>query len=86
MTRADRRLCTVRHVVAVKGSGGVSATMIVTVRRGLVWISIEPPFTWEAILEPGKVDELVQTLRQAATAAKGRVSGNQASDVGTAGS
>ena len=25
-------------------------------------MSIVPPFTWEAIMEPGKVDELIQVL------------------------
>jgi hypothetical protein len=50
------------RVVAVAGSGGIAATVIVTVRRGFVWMSIMPPFTWEAILDPGKVDELVGTL------------------------
>lgn len=52
----------VRRKVSVKGSGGVSATVVVTVRRGRVWLSIQPPFTWEAIMEPGKVDELTRTL------------------------
>jgi hypothetical protein len=27
-----------------------------------VWLSIVPPFTWEAIMEPGKVDELIHVL------------------------
>jgi hypothetical protein len=53
------------RVVAVTGSGGIAATVIVTVRRGFVWVSIMPPFTWEAILDPGKVDELVRTLTSA---------------------
>lgn len=50
------------RVVAVTGSGGIAATVIVMVRHGFVWISIMPPFTWEAILDREKVDELVQTL------------------------
>ena len=50
------------RIMTATGSGGVAATVIVTVRRGFVWISIMPPFTWEAILDPGQVDELVQTL------------------------
>jgi hypothetical protein len=56
--------------VAVEGSGGVSATVIVVARRGQVWISIMPPFTWEAILEPIKVDELMHNLALAQEDAK----------------
>lgn len=56
---------TVQRTVSVKGSGGVTATIVVTVRRGNVWVSIEPPFTWSAIMEPGKVAELRRTLAQA---------------------
>jgi hypothetical protein len=52
----------VHRKVSVKGSGGVSATVVVIARRGRVWVSIVPPFTWEAIMEPGKVDELMRTL------------------------
>ncbi len=60
----------VRRTVAVKGSGGVSATVVVTVQQGQVWMSIQPPFTWEAIMEPWKVDELTRTLALAAEGAK----------------
>ncbi|MGH3976304.1 MAG: hypothetical protein ACRDS9_23715 [Pseudonocardiaceae bacterium] len=52
----------VHRKVSVKGSGGISATVIVIARHGKVWVSIVPPFTWEAIMEPGKVDELMRTL------------------------
>lgn len=55
----------VHRKVAVRGSGGVSATIIVVARQGRVWISIMPPFTWEAILEPITVDELTHTLELA---------------------
>ncbi len=48
--------------VSVRGSEGVLATVAVTVRQGYVWLSIVPPFTWEAIMEPGKVDELIRVL------------------------
>jgi hypothetical protein len=48
--------------LSVKGSEGVSATVVVKSIRGYVWVSIMPPFTWEAILEPGKVDELIRML------------------------
>lgn len=53
---------TVQRSVSVKGSGGVTATIVVTVRRGKVWVSIQPPFTWSAIMEHGKVAELRRTL------------------------
>lgn len=65
----------VHHKVTVKGSGGVTATVVVTVRRGMVWLSIQPPFTWEAIMEPRKVQELVRTLRVAEEEARKGVSG-----------
>lgn len=58
------------RIVAAIASGGVTATVIVTVRRRFVWMSIMPPFTWEAILEPEKVDELVRTLTLAAKDAR----------------
>jgi hypothetical protein len=48
--------------LAVTGSGGVDATVRVVVRKGTVWLSVEPPFTWEAIMTAAKVDELVRTL------------------------
>jgi hypothetical protein len=55
----------VHRRVSVKGSGGVAATVIVVIRQGKVHMSIIPPFTWEAILDPGKIDELMQVLGQA---------------------
>lgn len=60
----------VHRRVSVKGSGGVSATVVITVQQGQVWMSIQPPFTWEAVMEPGKVEELVRTLVLAAEGAK----------------
>lgn len=54
-----------RRKIEVKGSGGVSATMVVTVYRETVWVSIQPLFTWEAIMEPEKVDDLIAVLGQA---------------------
>lgn len=56
--------------VSVTGTGGVVATVVVTAQRGQVWMSIQPPFTWEAIMEPGKVDELMRTLGLAREDAK----------------
>jgi hypothetical protein len=51
--------------VFVKGMQGVDVTLVVTVVQGTVWVSIWPPFTWEAIMEPVKVDELVHVLELA---------------------
>lgn len=48
--------------VSVKGSAGIAATVIVKTIRGSVWMSIMPPFTWEAIMNPAEVDELIHTL------------------------
>jgi hypothetical protein len=60
----------VHRKVSVKGSGGISATVVITVQQGQVWMSIQPPFTWEAIMEPWKIDELIRTLMLAAEGAK----------------
>ena len=69
------------HRVLVKGREGVPATVVVTVVQGQVWLSISPPFTWEAIMNPAKVDELIHVLelatdeaRQVGTARDGRAS------------
>lgn len=43
---------------------------MVTVQQGQVWMSIQPPFTWEAIMEPEKVDELIRTLAVATSSAR----------------
>ncbi|MGH3976825.1 MAG: hypothetical protein ACRDS9_26435 [Pseudonocardiaceae bacterium] len=51
--------------VSVKACQGKDATVVVTVVQGTVWMSITPPFTWEAILEPGMVDEVIRMLRLA---------------------
>ncbi|MGB9280298.1 MAG: hypothetical protein WCB57_09495 [Pseudonocardiaceae bacterium] len=44
---------------------GIDALVVVMVVQGTVWVSISPPFSWEAIMEPGKVDELMHVLRLA---------------------
>jgi hypothetical protein len=75
MSRKGWGLTAVRRKVSVKGSGGVSATVLVTVHQGKVWVSIEPLFTWEAIMEPEKVAELIGTLTQAAEDAQRMVNG-----------
>lgn len=51
--------------VCVKGMQGVDATVVVTVVRSAVWMCIMPPFTWEAMMEPEKVDEVIRTLESA---------------------
>jgi hypothetical protein len=61
---------TVRRKISVKGSGGVSATVVVMVLKGTVRVSIVPPFTWEAIMAPEKIDELIRTLGLARDEAK----------------
>jgi hypothetical protein len=53
--------------------------MVITVQKGTVRVSIVPPFTWEAIMEPGKVDELIRTLGLARQDAKRMVSGQRVS-------
>ena len=73
----------VRRTVTVKGSGGVVATVVVTTRRGQVWMSIQPPFTWEAIMEPVLGDELIRMLALAAEDAKKMVSGTRGSREGS---
>jgi hypothetical protein len=60
----------VHRRLAVKGSGGVAATVIVRTQRGQVWVSIVPLFTWEAIMDPVKVDELIHMLGLAREDAK----------------
>lgn len=56
--------------VSVKGMGNVDATVVVTVVRGKIWMSISPPFTWEAIMDPVNVDELMYVLGLAGEDAK----------------
>lgn len=56
--------------VRVKGMAGVEASVVVTVVHDTVWLSISPPFTWEAIMKPGKVDEIISMLEMARDEAK----------------
>lgn len=51
--------------VSAKGREGVTATVAISTYRGHVWMSIMPPFTWEAIMAPATVDELIRVLRSA---------------------
>lgn len=55
----------VHRKITVRGSGGVAATIIVIARQGRVLLSVMPPFTWEAILEPRQIAELTHTLELA---------------------
>lgn len=48
----------------------MTATVIVAVNRGGVWLFIDPPFTFEAILELARVDALIDMLREAAKEAQ----------------
>jgi hypothetical protein len=56
--------------VRVKGMQGVETTVVVTVVRDTVWLSISLPFAWEAIMEPGKIDEVISMLQLARDEAK----------------
>lgn len=60
--------------ISVKGREGVAATVVVTTHRGYVWMSIVPPFTWEAIMHPGQVDQLIHALGLAREESDRRVS------------
>jgi hypothetical protein len=56
--------------VRVKGMEGVDVSVVVTVVHDTVWLSISPPLTWEAIMEPGKVDKVISLLELARDEAK----------------
>ncbi len=79
MSHADEVLRAVHRKISVKGTGGVAATVVVIAQRGQVWMSIQPPFTWEAVMQPGKVDELIHALGLAREDAKQMVGGKRAS-------
>ncbi len=49
---------------------GIDVTVVVRVVHATVWMSISPPFTWEAIMKPGKVDEVIAVLQLARDAAR----------------
>lgn len=51
--------------VSVKACQGEDATIVVAVVQGKAWLSISPFFTREAIMEPGKVDEVMAALEVA---------------------
>ena len=56
----------------VKGRQDTRVTVVIEVCRGKVWVvSVDSPFTSEAILEPAQVDRLIDLLGQAAKEARG---------------
>lgn len=59
--RADQLLPGTSRKVSVEGMEGVTANVVVKTYRVKVWMSL-PPFTWEAIMDSAKVDELVHVL------------------------
>lgn len=56
--------------VSVQTAEGVAATVMVTAVKGKVSMSIIPPFTWQAIMDSGQIDELMHVLRLARDEAK----------------
>ncbi|MGH3802797.1 MAG: hypothetical protein ACRDTD_22260, partial [Pseudonocardiaceae bacterium] len=56
--------------VRVKGMQRVDVTVVVTVVHDTVWLSISPPFTWEAIMGPGRADDVIPMLELARDEAK----------------
>ncbi|MGH4014486.1 MAG: hypothetical protein ACRDSL_11305 [Pseudonocardiaceae bacterium] len=63
---------TTRRTLAVKGRQDARVTVIVEVCHGKVWVvSVDSPFTSEAIFEPAQVDSLIDMLGQAAKEARG---------------
>lgn len=49
----------------VKGMQGMDVTVAATVVQNTVWLSISPPFSGEAIMQPGKVDQMIHALEPA---------------------
>jgi hypothetical protein len=62
--------------VALKGMQGVDATVVVIVVQDTVWMSISPTFTWEAIMEPENVDQVISILELARNEAKNVATSN----------
>ena len=59
-----------RQMMTVRARCGEAATVIVKMYRQTVWLSVEPFYNSEAILDPIHVDSLVDTLTQAAPKAR----------------
>jgi hypothetical protein len=89
LKRKDSLKMSIPRRVVVKGREGVVATVAVMIYRGEVWMSIVPPFTWEAIMELGKVDELIHLLglarEEASRSATVGVTGTDRGDKGLSG-
>ncbi|MGH3903864.1 MAG: hypothetical protein ACRDTE_06710 [Pseudonocardiaceae bacterium] len=63
---------TTRRTLVVKGRQGTRVTVVVEVCRGKVWVvSVDSPFSSEAILEPAQVDNLIDLLARAVKEARG---------------
>lgn len=75
MTGQDRvqpGMNTPRRELPARGRQGVALTMVVSVYRNTVWVSVEPSSDSDAaILEPPQVDNLISILTWAATKARG---------------
>lgn len=65
MTTTVRIGAEVQRRIAVKGRCGVDATVLVVARQGKVWLSVDSPFTDEAIMPSATVDEVVRALQLA---------------------
>jgi hypothetical protein len=78
----DPRLRVIHRKVAVRSSSGEPASVVITVQRGWVFMSMAPRFTGDAILDPQKVDEVMNTLAQAREDAKRMGTGPRASGGG----
>ncbi|MGH3796478.1 MAG: hypothetical protein ACRDSP_16495 [Pseudonocardiaceae bacterium] len=51
-----------RRALTVKSRHGMNVIIVTMVYRGMVLITIDPPFTTDAILDPAHVDNLIATL------------------------
>ncbi len=61
---------TVRWTMTARARCGETSTVIVKVYRRSVWLSVEPFYNSEAILDPEHVDNLINTLGQAGQEAR----------------
>ena len=68
--QTTRPIMGVPRRVRVKSMAGVDATVVVTVAQDTVGLSISPPFTWETIMKPGKIEEVISMLEPARDEAK----------------
>ncbi len=59
-----------RRTMTARARCGETVTVVVDVYRQSVWLSVVPMFNGEAILDPAHVDDLVNTLTQAAQEAR----------------